>query len=107
MLKNIEPNQFDIYSFENIATTLVLNYVSSYFPAKFYKGEKQVWYIDSGGGLDVLPALLAIKVDIQMSERYSRQPQASNRKLMTRLCMWHSPFMCKTFSRSKKVVRYF
>ena len=52
---------------------------------EFFMGEMQV----DGGGFGVLPALLTIKVDIALSQRYSRQPQASNRKLMTRLCMWH------------------
>ena len=61
-------------------------------------GEKQV----GGGGLDLLPALLTIKVDIALSKRYSRQPQASNRKLMTRLCMWHCS-CAKTFSVAKKL----
>ena len=49
---------------------------------------------------NVLPALLTIKVDIALSKRYSRQPQASNRKLMTRLCMWHCS--CANFFRGKK-----
>ena len=66
-----------------------LNNVSSYFPGKFLWGKsKFVMVVEIS---NVLPALLTIKVDIALSKRYSRQPQASNRKLMTRLCMWHSP----------------
>ena len=65
---------------------------------EIFMGEKQV----GGGGLYLLPALFTIKVevDIALSKRYSRQPQASNRKLMTRLCMWHCS--CANFFRGKK-----
>ena len=68
------------------------------FSGNFFMGEKQV----GGGGFSVLPALLTIKVDIALSKRYSRQPQASNRKLMTRLCMWHCS-CAKLFPWQKKL----
>ena len=80
-----------------------LNNVSSYFPGKLLWGKsKFVMVVEIS---NVLPALLTIKVDIALSKRYSRQPQASNRKLMTRLCMCHCS--CANFFRGKKVVRYF
>ena len=75
-----------------------LNNVSSYFPGKFLWGKRKfVMVVEIS---NVLPALLTIKVDIALSKRYSRQPQASNRKLMTRLCMWHCS--CANFFRGKK-----
>ena len=75
-----------------------LNNVSSYFPGKFLWGKsKFVMVVEIS---NVLPALLTIKVDIALSKRYSRQPQASNRKLMTRLCMCHCS--CANFFRGKK-----
>ena len=75
-----------------------LNNVSSYFPGNFLWGKsKFVMVVEIS---NVLPALLTIKVDIALSKRYSRQPQASNRKLMTRLCMWHCS--CANFFRGKK-----
>ena len=59
-----------------------------------FMGEKQ-----GGGGFNVLPALLTIKVDIALSKRYSttasKQPEANDTALHVLL------FMCKLFPWQK------